>query len=207
MRLHCYRHGESIANAGGVTGDPASIPLTALGEEQARRLAANCVIAPELILSSPFRRARDTAQPLIERFPEASVETWDVQEFTYLSPSRCSDSTRAQRRPMVEAYWARSEPGYVDGPGAESFAEFANRVTRVMTALQHREERLVCLFGHEQFIQAMMLWARAGALEASAGGMQRYFLFREQNPIANGECVVFARSAGDLTVHSPAAAR
>lgn len=99
------RHGESAANAGAVTTDPASIPLTEAGRGQARSTAAAIMQRPNLIVVSSYLRTRQTTAPSIERFPDVPVETWPVQEFTYLSPGRCAGTTTAQRRPLVEAYW------------------------------------------------------------------------------------------------------
>ena len=64
MELLWVRHGEPerIAPGRGVPADP---PLTALGREQAQRLAA--WLAPEpidAVISSPLRRATETAAPI-----------------------------------------------------------------------------------------------------------------------------------------------
>lgn len=78
------RHGQSIANAGAFTADPAGIALSALGHAQAQQLADGLDRAPRLIVSSPFLRAQQTAAPTRLRYPEAASETWPIQEFTYL---------------------------------------------------------------------------------------------------------------------------
>ena len=83
-------HGESVANAGFPTSDPASIPLTEDGRLQAEQIAEKMTIVPDLIIVSPYLRARQTAEPVIKRFPQAKVECWpEVREFTYLSPASC----------------------------------------------------------------------------------------------------------------------
>ena len=57
-RLLLIRHCES-------TGLQPDAPLTARGEAQARALADRLApLAPDLIVSSPFRRARQTVEPL-----------------------------------------------------------------------------------------------------------------------------------------------
>jgi broad specificity phosphatase PhoE len=91
-KILLIRHAESAANAGLATVSPDSIPLTEKGIEQARLLANFLADAPALIVVSPFLRARQTAAPLIERFLNAEVENWEVQEFTYLSKTRCGHS-------------------------------------------------------------------------------------------------------------------
>lgn len=62
LRVVCYRHGESAANAGKATDDPASIPLTDIGLRQADAIAREFPQMPDLLVSSPFLRARQTAE-------------------------------------------------------------------------------------------------------------------------------------------------
>lgn len=84
------RHGESAANAGGASSDPALIALTERGKAQAQAIAQSFEAAPELIVMSPFIRAQDTAAPTLRKFPGVPVEVWPVEEFTYLSPANCT---------------------------------------------------------------------------------------------------------------------
>jgi hypothetical protein len=115
------RHAESSANAGLPTSDPSDIPLTTAGTAAAVAAAIDYAgPPPDLFIVSPFRRAQETAEPFKKRFPNAAVEEWPVQEFTYLTPSRCLATTSTDRLPLVEAYWKNATSEYVDGPGAES---------------------------------------------------------------------------------------
>ena len=86
MPVHFVRHAQSAANAGWASDDPASIPLTPAGQQQAAAFAAAWPSAPAVIASSPYLRAQQTAAPLISRFPVARRETLPIQEFTYLAP-------------------------------------------------------------------------------------------------------------------------
>lgn len=105
--IRLIRHGESAANAGEPTRDHASIPLTAKGLEQAHKIAGSFTSVPELIVASPFLRAKATALATTAFYPAAAFETWLIHEFTYLAPARCVDTTQEQRRGWVEAYWQR----------------------------------------------------------------------------------------------------
>jgi broad specificity phosphatase PhoE len=127
-KVKLVRHGESAANAGAATFDHANIPLTEVGIEQAKRVAQSVVCAPELIVSSPFSRAQATADATIFVFPDAPFEIWPIEEFTYLNPTRCVNTTVGQRKAWVDEYWASADPSYIDGEGAESFLEFVGRV-------------------------------------------------------------------------------
>lgn len=97
------RHGESEANAGLATSDPATIKLTPKGLAQAARVSALLDQTPSLLVTSNYVRAMQTAQSTIERFPNVPVEKWPVHEFTYLSPTLCQNSTQQTRRAMVDA--------------------------------------------------------------------------------------------------------
>lgn len=154
LTVHFVRHGESAANAGTATSDPALIPLTEKGWTQARAVAESFDQAPSLIVASPFERAMDTAQPTIKRFPSVPVEIWAVEEFTYLSPARCANTTAAERKPWVESYWMSADPEFADGPGTESFAGLIQRARECLRRL-HGMCGTVAVFGHGQFIQAV----------------------------------------------------
>ncbi|MBF8726763.1 histidine phosphatase family protein [Pseudomonas putida] len=154
-RVRLIRHGESAANVGLATQDHASIPLTPRGYEQALDVARSFSSAPELIVVSPFARAQITANATAIAFPSATVETWPVQEFTYLEPERCIDTTVAQRKNWVDAYWSKSDPAYCDGVGAESFSEFIARAQTFLNRLVEHHEANVAVFSHGQFMNAV----------------------------------------------------
>lgn len=118
--VRLIRHGESAANAGEASRDHASIPLTPKGIEQAHLVARSFIQAPALIVASPLSRTQVTAMVTVAAFPTIPLETWAIHEFTYLEPARCANTTVAQRRGWVDAYWAKSGPALTDGAGAES---------------------------------------------------------------------------------------
>jgi 2,3-bisphosphoglycerate-dependent phosphoglycerate mutase len=153
--IEFLRHAESSANAGLPTSDLGDIPLTEAGriatEEAAKAYEGS---HPDLIVVSPFRRARETSAPFKKRFPGAAVEKWPVQEFTYLCPARCLATTSKDRLPLVEAYWKNAMSEEVDGPGAESFQQFLARVQSTLQKLRDRPEQTILVVCHEMFIKA-----------------------------------------------------
>nr|WP_298128828.1 histidine phosphatase family protein [uncultured Pseudoxanthomonas sp.] len=160
-RVQLVRHGQSHANAGAATSDPAAIPLTEEGESQAEVFASSLRTPPDRIIASPYLRAQQTARPTSLRYG-VPIETWPVQEFTYLSPARCVGTTADDRRDWVADYWRRADPHYSDGPGAESFADL---ITRVKAAVLDLERLLLAgndavVFGHGQFMAALRLFLR-----------------------------------------------
>ncbi|QUG40158.1 histidine phosphatase family protein [Psychrobacillus sp. INOP01] len=66
MELLIVRHGQSEADLLGVHEGRADFPLTKLGEQQARNMAAYVSehLPPDIILASPLLRAKSTAETL-----------------------------------------------------------------------------------------------------------------------------------------------
>jgi|GEM_PF-554910 len=156
-KIWFVRHGESTANAGGITSNHETIPLSLLGQEQAKRISREFRESPTLIITSPFLRAIDTAEPTLKRFPNTRREVWNVEEFTYLSPSNCVNTTAADRKGRVNEYWERCNPDYRDGEGAESFNDLLTRAKTAIERVGRLEEGFIVMFTHAQFMRA--IWA------------------------------------------------
>jgi 2,3-bisphosphoglycerate-dependent phosphoglycerate mutase len=157
-RVLLVRHGQSVANAGGKTTDHVFNPLTELGHAQARKFAGRLDCKPTLFVVSPFQRAQQTAEPLRSRFPDVPVEEWPIHEFTFLEPSRHSNTTEEDRQPYVRAYWEKRDPGFADGPSAESFTQFLDRAREAIRRLAEADlGGCVVVFTHGFFMQAFRL--------------------------------------------------
>ena len=161
------RHGESEGNAGLATDTPQDIPLTLLGRQQAQKLASSWSIKPDLIVTSPFIRAKQTAEPMVSRFKHLRVEEWPIGEFTYLTPADWHGSTSKDRQAAVTRYWQRSDPTYNDGAGAESFVDLIDRVEKVIGLLRDENSHTALLFTHEQFMKAFLWCLRTDARRIS----------------------------------------
>jgi len=134
-KILLVRHGQSVANAGGIPPDDRSNPLTDLGHAQARAFAEAFSCTPTLFLVSPFQRARQTSEPLLQRFPHVPVQVWPIQEFVYLNPEIHNGTAEEQQMPHILDYWRRADPAYLDGPGAESFTLFLDRARDAISRL------------------------------------------------------------------------
>jgi broad specificity phosphatase PhoE len=194
--VRLVRHGESAANAGAVTLDHASIPLTEKGIEQAKRVAQSVSRAPELIIASPFSRARATARATITIFPDAPSETWPIEEFTYLDPTRCVDTTVGQRKAWVDHYWANADPSYIDGEGAESFLEFVGRARSFLDDLATHPAQDILVFSHGQFLNAVAWLIERKPLQVDAQAMIDWRRYEIDNHVRNCGYVV-TRALGD----------
>jgi probable phosphoglycerate mutase len=157
-RIILVRHGQSVANAGGIPPDHITNPLTELGHAQAKAFAEKSDCRPTLFLVSPFLRARQTSEPLLQRFPAVPVEEWPIQEFTYLEPDRHNGTNEEQQMPHILEYWERGDSSYVDGSGAESFTMFLDRARAAIGRLALMAPGgCVVVFTHGLLMQAFRL--------------------------------------------------
>jgi broad specificity phosphatase PhoE len=179
------RHGESESNAGLPTSDPASVPLTVAGHRQAKRVCQAFAKAPSLFVTSPYLRTKQTAQPSLARFTGVPHAEWPVHEFTYLAPAQCRNTTFQERAPMKRAYWERCDPRYVDGDGAESFAQLMRRIRQMHVDLQQSGADFIAVFTHGLFLRAA-LWAwLTGSFESEPEQMGRFRSFASGFDIPN----------------------
>ncbi len=182
------RHGQSASNAGLPAVGAENVPLTDLGREQARALAARVEREPDLLIVSPFVRSQATAEPIRERWPFARCETWPIHELTYLSPARCVGTTRETRQPWVDAYWQACDPDYLDGADAESFRAFMERLNAFHQRLLTLEGGLVIVVGHGQFFSGFLLGLSKGFV-VTADWMKGYRASEIAKPLSNCEIV------------------
>lgn len=196
-RVRLFRHGQSSANAGHASQDHKSIPLTSKGLEQAITVAKSFTDAPHLIVTSPFERAQVTAQSTAKRFPTAALETWPIQEFTYLEPARCADTTVAQRKEWVDAYWLKSHPAYCDGVGAESFLDFVARAQVFLERLTAHPASDIAVFSHGQFLNAVAWLLERMPQVLDGYAMVDWRSYEIENHVQNGGGFVLSRQAGD----------
>ena len=182
------RHGQSASNAGLPATGHGEVPLTALGHQQASEVADRLPRQPDLLIVSPFQRTGATAEPIRARWPLTRCETWPIQELTYLSPERCRGTTAEQRRPWAEEYWRRCDPGYRDGPDAESFSSFMARLRDFHRQLLALDAGFVVAVGHGQFFRAY-LFAHTEGFSVDAEWMKAYRAAEIARPMANCEIV------------------
>ena len=191
MRATFIRHGQSTGNAGIPCHDLATIELTEKGWDQARRVAADWIEVPSLIVTSPYLRTQQTAAPTIERFPDVPVEVWPIEEFTYLQPSRWNGTLAADRAPHLVRYWGEADPAYCDGEGAESFGTLLRRAEAALGRLAALPSPgPIYVFSHGQFIQAVRAVVTESDLD-DRGKMLSFWRKGEPPAIGNTELVEF----------------
>ena len=148
--LILVRHGQTTANASGLLLGRADLPLTDLGRRQAEAIAST-IRAPARVVSSPLRRALETAamlSPTVE-VDERWVEV-DYGEYDMLP-----------LRDVPEDIWAqwRSDPDFAP-PGGESFTSVEQRVRAACAELMEQAaSEDVVVVSHVSPIKEGVAWA------------------------------------------------
>lgn len=184
------RHGQSESNAGQPVDSPESPKITDFGRRQALLAAQALPEAPDHVIVSRYVRSQETAEPILERFPQAQREIWNTREYTYLAPERYHGATAEDRKPARDDYWRRLDPAFVDGPGAESFNGFVIRLQDCLRRLGELPGNGV-LVGHGQHLRGLLLLALfPQILDAPDEKRMRHFLaWRGAFPWPNGAWV------------------
>jgi probable phosphoglycerate mutase len=132
MELVLVRHAEPVRIAPG-GGTPADPELTKRGREQAARLGRWLALEPvHHVISSPKRRATETAAPLAATLGldveviDGIVE-WDANADHYIPMEELRESKDDQWQAMVEGRW--------EDYGGESPASFGARIVPVLDAV------------------------------------------------------------------------
>ncbi len=182
--VYFIRHGQSSANAGGRSVESKEVPLTAKGRHQARLLAENFDLVPELVLVPKLRRAQETAAPYCARHNLTPRLEPLLNEFETLSYELIDGLDGDQRRPLVQAYWQEAVPDGLTGPLAESFLDFAGRVEAFRTrVLPQLPPGAVC-FGHGMWF-GLLVWQIMGFACDNSLAMKAFRRFQLGFPLPN----------------------
>jgi broad specificity phosphatase PhoE len=152
-QLFLVRHGETEWSKSGQHTSVTDLPLTALGEEQARKLLGQLEPADfGLVLSSPRRRAWVTAElagftgPYAPQIDEDLVE-WSYGDFEGL--------TSAEIRSLIPDWTIWTHPA----PGGETAEQVAARLDRVVARVRASGVEQAICFGHGHALRALtMRW-------------------------------------------------
>lgn len=140
--LYLIRHGTTDGNVGGLFLGRTDMPLNAVGDAEADRLAARLAATPiDAIVSSPLKRAHATA----ERIASRHSTTRDVSLDDRLREMDLGDFDGQPAKDVHGAFpelihrW-RTDPTHVRMPGetAESLSEVQARSIAALTDLSER---------------------------------------------------------------------
>jgi probable phosphoglycerate mutase len=147
MELLLIRHAEPVRIAEGEVAGPADPGLTPQGQEQAARLAAWLAAEGiDAIVTSPLRRARETAAPLaralgLEAEVNEAVSEYDAESTSYIPIEELRETKDERWHAMIEGRWV--ELGGIDPH------EFQARVVSALELLiKHSSQRRVAVVAH-----------------------------------------------------------
>ena len=161
MHITLARHGETRWSRTGQHTSTTDLPLTEQGQRQAAALAARLAGGDfDTVLSSPARRAADTAEAFGFEFEtDERLMELDYGEYEGLTTVQIRG-----RRPAWDLWF--------DGcPDGETVDEVAVRVDAMLQHLVESEARAVLLVGHSHTLR--LLTARYLGLDPSAGRLFR----------------------------------
>lgn len=155
MQLFIIRHGQSEADLLGVHEACADFSLTELGEEQARKMATYIAkdFAPDIILTSPLKRAHRTAEILQQKVGCNLVVEEALMEYNNdaLTVMPCDEGTGKNSQPKD------GRPPHVVN-GGESEHDYQNRIQKVLSKIIHeyKERKRVAIVAHDGTISHLL---------------------------------------------------
>lgn len=156
MELLIIRHGQSEADLLGVHEGRADFPLTELGKEQAKRMAEYVAIhyPPDIILSSPLKRAQSTAFILQKTVGCELVEDPNLMEFNNGVLAGLSREVAAAKYPLP----TNGRPAHIPIQDGESELDFRFRAERVFHKIiyNYREFDTVAVVSHGGLISNLL---------------------------------------------------
>ena len=157
-RLILIRHAECVANRDRLALGRADSPLTERGLRQAQALGeALAADRVDRILSSPLRRACDTAAPVAQR---RELPVGAIDALTEMDIGELEGLTWPQARERFAAFldeWRGPQAALVRMPGGESLVEVQARAWEaVAPLLTADDDRTAVVVSHNFVIRALI---------------------------------------------------
>jgi len=156
MELLLIRHGESEADLLGVHEGRADFPLTALGRSQAMKLATylNGSLLPEKIISSPLKRALETARVLQEGTGGDLEIDPLLMEFNNGVIAGMPREEAAEKYPLPPG----GRPAHVPIEGGESELEFRFRAEMILSKIltDFKDAKRLAVVSHGGMISKLL---------------------------------------------------
>lgn len=156
MELLIIRHGQSEADLLDVHEGRADFPLTELGEEQARKMAAAVAkeYPLEVILSSTLKRASGTARILQEAIGCDLRFYDDLREFNNGVLAGMSRKEAAVKHPLLEG----GRPVHIPIKDGESALDLRYRAERILREILHdyQDHQRIAIVSHGKMISNLI---------------------------------------------------
>ena len=158
MILHLIRHGETQHNKDGVGLGREDAPLTELGREQVRAVAERFRTSRlDAVLSSPLRRAFDTAEAVAEAHGLIVEPREALLELHVGDTEAMPFAEVRQRWPEFAEQWIGPKVADAVMPGGESLRQLAHRLAPLIDEFRARPaEDAVAVVSHNFVIKVLL---------------------------------------------------
>jgi 2,3-bisphosphoglycerate-dependent phosphoglycerate mutase len=213
--LILIRHGQSAANVAfplanqrgllesGLSGRDTDVELTELGVDQARAVGRWLATLgpgelPEVVITSPYRRARETWRIAAETsglaLPAPGTDDRLVDRLTG-QLEMLTDAAIRQRFPDEPARFEQAGEYAYRPPGGETFGDIADRLTSFLADLngKHAGERVVVV-AHDSVVLMMRFVIEGLELAALPG------IVEQHGAVRNASITSFRESSGRLVL-------
>ena len=213
--LILIRHGQSASNVAfpkadaegrlesGLTGPDTDVELTDLGVKQAEAVGHWLAALPpdrrpELVITSPYRRARETWRIAVEasglKLPTPSTDDRLMDRLTG-ELEMLTDAAIRQRFPDEPARFEQAGEYAYRPPGGETFGDIAERLSSFLADLngKHAGERVVVV-AHDSVVLMMRFVIEGLELAALPG------IVEQHGQVRNASLTGFRESSGRLVL-------
>ena len=154
------RHGQSKANEGGYLAGVTDVPLSTLGERQAKAVSEYILktYKVDVIYSSPLERACNTVKGVADELNLSIIKETDLREFDFGKWEGLSLEEIKNNFDNGYGKWAK-DPGVYTPHGGETMAHLQARVVEKLKQIGEIEDGKTVLIGsHSSVIRALQCY-------------------------------------------------
>lgn len=160
MKILLIRHGETIANKTQLVLGTSDVPLTAVGRRQARAAAqkiSSMNPAPSLLFSSPYYRAKETADYISQATGLNPIYIDGLKEMNSGEMEGIKASEMNDKYPKYMAQW-NQDHSTARPPGGETLGEVHARAWKAIIEIfdTYDQQALVAVVAHLFPIQGIL---------------------------------------------------
>lgn len=161
------RHGQSKANEGGFLAGVTDVPLSSLGEKQAKAVSEYILskYKVDVVYSSPLERACNTVKGVADALNLPIVKDDRLIEFNFGDLEGLTLEDIKANHDNAYGKWA-SNPGVYVPKGGESMTQLQARVIESLKEIGKKEDGKTVLIGsHSSVVRALQCYIQGLPLE------------------------------------------
>lgn len=157
------RHGQSKANEGGYLAGVTDVPLSSLGEKQAKAVSEYILktYKVDVVYSSPLSRACNTIKGVADELNLPIITDNELREFDFGQWEGLMLEEIKNKFDDGYSKWA-SDPGVYTPNGGEAMEHLQSRVVKKLKEIGEKEKGKTILIGsHSSVIRALQCYIQA----------------------------------------------